>query len=700
MEISIQLCSILVALIWLGSLEVNGAKFLAEKPAFLDICKRSDSEFGKCWAKNLEKMFNGWKSGVPGLKSIGSLDPLHVKRAKITQGAEGSPISMNMELVNAELSGLGGTIIDDAGSNGNSLEMKLRVTVPSFKLTGDYTMHGNILSLALNSKGKALMIFEKATFTLNFRLKLREDGAQSFADVEKLDLLWEDNGGMQFHLSNLFNGDKALEDSAHALLNANWRAIFEVLRPALSQTNKIVVKDILSVPGLKTLGSLDPLHIKRAKFSQGGKNDIISIDMDLANVELMGLSDVIIEDIGSNGNNLDIKFKLTAPNFKWNGDYAMKGNILSLALDSKGKTFMAFEKPTFTLNYKMKLRKEGDYEFADLEKLHLVWEDNANVQFRLENLFNGDKALEDSAHTLLNANWRPIFENLRPVLSQTNEIVLKDILNKIMAYVPTFGFFLKKKMKYCICLTLLFWTTSAVVGKKVLTEKPAFLNACPIEATDVGSCFAKNLEAMFHEWKAGVPGLKSIGSLDPLHVKRISIEQAVSGPISLNLNMQNAEIFGLSGTSITDVGTDAKKLTFKFNINVPEFKLISDYAVNGNLLSLALNSKGKAEIMMEKALLNLAIRVKIRENGDFKFGQLEKLHLVWEDVGGMHLHLDNIFNGDATLEDSAHALINENWRSIFEVLRPALTQTVEVIMKDFLGKILSHIPVTYLLDGL
>ncbi|XP_011291200.1 protein takeout [Musca domestica] len=195
------------------------------------------------------------------------------------------------------------------------------------------------------------------------------------------------------------------------------------------------------VPGLKTLGSLDPLHIKRAKFSQGGKNDIISIDMDLANVELMGLSDVIIEDIGSNGNNLDIKFKLTAPNFKWNGDYAMKGNILSLALDSKGKTFMAFEKPTFTLNYKMKLRKEGDYEFADLEKLHLVWEDNANVQFRLENLFNGDKALEDSAHTLLNANWRPIFENLRPVLSQTNEIVLKDILNKIMAYVPANYFF-------------------------------------------------------------------------------------------------------------------------------------------------------------------------------------------------------------------------------------------------------------------
>ncbi|XP_073841156.1 protein takeout-like [Musca autumnalis] len=238
---------IIAALTWTATItEVKGAKILTEKPAFLEICKRTDNGFGQCWAKNLEKMFHEWKAGIPGLKSIGSLDPLHVKRAKITQGAQGGAISINMELANAALSGLGGTIVEDAGSNGNNLDLKLRVTVPYFKLTGDYTMNGNILSLVLNSQGKALMTFENAIFTFNIHLKLHKNGENTFAVIDKLHLVWEDNGGMQFHLDNLFGGDKALEDSAHSLLNDNWRAIFEVLRPALSQTVQFVVKEILS----------------------------------------------------------------------------------------------------------------------------------------------------------------------------------------------------------------------------------------------------------------------------------------------------------------------------------------------------------------------------------------------------------------------------------------------------------------------
>ncbi|XP_073841821.1 protein takeout-like [Musca autumnalis] len=238
---------VVAAVTWIAAItEVNGAKVLTEKPAFLEICKRTDSGFGQCWAKNLEKIFHEWKSGVPGLKSIGSLDPLHVKRVKLTQGAQSGPISMNMELANAELSGLSGTIYEDAGSDGSNLVLKLRVSVPSFKLNGDYKMKGNIFSLALNSHGKALMTFEKSIFTFIFHLKLHEDGENTFVVIDKLRLVWEDIGDMQFHMDNLFGGDKALEDSAHSLLNDNWRAIFEVLRPALSQTNQIVVKDTLS----------------------------------------------------------------------------------------------------------------------------------------------------------------------------------------------------------------------------------------------------------------------------------------------------------------------------------------------------------------------------------------------------------------------------------------------------------------------
>ncbi|XP_058981077.1 protein takeout-like [Musca domestica] len=245
MEISMKLCFIVV-LTWISMTQVMGAKILAEKPSFLTICKRSDPEFGKCFAKNLQAAFFEWKSGVPGLKSIRSLDPLHFKRVTIKQGDQGNPISINMELEKAALAGLGGTAIDDVGSNGNTLDMKLKITIPSFKLTGDYKLQGNILSLALNSQGKAVITFDNAVLILNVQFKLNERNGYEFADVDKFHLDWIENGGIQFHFDNLFNGDKALEDGALALLNANWSTLFDVLRPSLSQTNQVVVKDIIT----------------------------------------------------------------------------------------------------------------------------------------------------------------------------------------------------------------------------------------------------------------------------------------------------------------------------------------------------------------------------------------------------------------------------------------------------------------------
>lgn len=43
-----------------------------------------------------------------------------------------------------------------------------------------------------------------------------------------------------------------------------------------------------------------------------------------------------------------------------------------------------------------------------------------------------------------------------------------------------------------------------------------------------------------------MPGLKSISSLDPMFVKRIAIHQDFSNPISINLDLNNVTLSGLS----------------------------------------------------------------------------------------------------------------------------------------------------------
>lgn len=98
----------------------------------------------------------------------------------------------------------------------------------------------------------------------------------------------------------------------------------------------------------------------------------------------------------------------------------------------------------------------------------------------------------------------------------------------------------------------------------------------------------------------------------------------------------------------------------------------------------------------EKNVYNLAIRLKLREDDGHTFADIDQIHLNWADVGGMHFQLDNLFNGNKELEDSAHAIFNENWHSIYEIMEPTLSKSTETVLKDIIGKILAHFPVSFL----
>lgn len=94
----------------------------------------------------------------------------------------------------------------------------------------------------------------------------------------------------------------------------------------------------------------------------------------------------------------------------------------------------------------------------------------------------------------------------------------------------------------------------------------------------------------------------------------------------------------------------------------------------------------------------LTIHFKLREDGGYTFADTTKIHLDWEDTAGLHFQLTNLFNGDKSLEDSAHALLNESWRSIFEILRPSLSKAIEAIIKDYMQKLLGYLPFKHFFD--
>lgn len=82
------------------------------------------------------------------------------------------------------------------------------------------------------------------------------------------------------------------------------------------------------------------------------------------------------------------------------------------------------------------------------------------------------------------------------------------------------------------------------------------------------------------------------------------------------------------------------------------------------------------------------------------FTDIDKLRANIIEIGAFHVQLDNLFNGQKQLEDTANALFNENWREFYEFLRPGITSAVEAVMKDRLPKVFTFVPADYLIKGL
>uniref|UniRef100_A0A1I8NZD8 Uncharacterized protein n=1 Tax=Stomoxys calcitrans TaxID=35570 RepID=A0A1I8NZD8_STOCA len=248
------------------------------------------------------------------------------------------------------------------------------------------------------------------------------------------------------------------------------------------------------------------------------------------------------------------------------------------------------------------------------------------------------------------------------------------------------------KLAMGILLTLL--PAVKIYAQKALAEKPAFLNPCTLHSPELSECFSKNFQSTVSEWRAGVPGLKSIGGLDPLYVKRVGIQHTQS-PLEIDVDLLNIAFTGLAGVSVKQSDYDIKKLTDVSTLLVPKFAIVSDYKMKGKILNFNLNANGKMQINVDDFLCKIYLHFKLRDSDGFTFTDIDKLRVEIVSIGGLNINMENLFNGDKSLEDSVNSLFNENWRDFFEFLRPAITSAVETVMRDRLTKLFAYVPAKY-----
>lgn len=254
-------------------------------------------------------------------------------------------------------------------------------------------------------------------------------------------------------------------------------------------------------------------------------------------------------------------------------------------------------------------------------------------------------------------------------------------------------------VKLCSLSILLALTlqNSFVMGKH-LVDRPTFLNPCDFNDPNLNTCFAVNLQVLFREWRDGIPGLKSLGSFEPLTIKRIKINQ--NGALQMNIDIEDLLVKGASGAKVLEATVDRNTLDVFAKIELPELHASGNYKVKGSTLGLNLNGQGTGSFVARNIILSFQLKTRLRHEGDLVFSEILSFKAKIHQIGDFHINLQNLFGGQRELEDTANDLFNQNWRELYETLAPTLEQTLELVMKDRFTKIYSFVPANYFISNL
>lgn len=124
---------------------------------------------------------------------------------------------------------------------------------------------------------------------------------------------------------------------------------------------------------------------------------------------------------------------------------------------------------------------------------------------------------------------------------------------------------------------------------------------------------------------------------------------------------------------------------------VPKLTINGKYKIDGRVLVLPIQGEGNAHLEFDNANLVVKYKPKVIEKNGKQYIQTDKFNLEF-DASKLHVNLENLFGGNKALGENMNQFLNTNWRDIFNELKPAITFSVEEILKAMINRIFLKIP--------
>ncbi|XP_041450951.1 protein takeout isoform X1 [Drosophila obscura] len=187
-------------------------------------CKYGDTE---CMVKFCNKLITDKATEGDASLNLVQLDPMTVDKMVLRQGANGSPVSIDLTFTDNKLYGNKDVRFKKMRGFGKEIATKHEMVMSSkvFSLVGNYSIKGQILVLPISGSGYSNMTMIGADVKISFTGKPVERNGEIYMEASDLKYYLKPKS-QHYYFSNLFNGDKTLGDTMNTFLNENGAAIF------------------------------------------------------------------------------------------------------------------------------------------------------------------------------------------------------------------------------------------------------------------------------------------------------------------------------------------------------------------------------------------------------------------------------------------------------------------------------------------
>ncbi|KAJ3650906.1 hypothetical protein Zmor_016981 [Zophobas morio] len=186
------------------------------------------------------------------------------------------------------------------------------------------------------------------------------------------------------------------------------------------------------------LPNLEPLLVPSLTIA--GRGGVVDVDQTFKNCKVHGLTTMKLDKFELNFTNKTLDIVAGIKKLAFECEYKLDGKVLLLTIQGEGDSLITFSDFRAVFNASFEEVTKGAKTYYKTGRTELVSR-TGNMHFQFDNLFNGNKELGDNINSVLNDNWKQIFDELYPDYNEVVRRILTDIMTKIWDNVSLEEFF-------------------------------------------------------------------------------------------------------------------------------------------------------------------------------------------------------------------------------------------------------------------